>query len=89
MNEDEMIGIVNELLLMGLLLSAPAVVTSLLVGLVIALFQTVTSIQEQTLTFAPRMVAVTLVIVLTLGWSLNHLVQFTMRLFEQMSGIVS
>jgi flagellar biosynthesis protein FliQ len=89
MNEDEMIGIVNELLLMGLLLSAPAVVTSLLVGLIIALFQTVTSIQEQTLTFAPRMVAVTLVIVLTLGWSLNHLVQFTMRLFEQMSGIVS
>jgi flagellar biosynthetic protein FliQ len=83
-----MLQIVNDFLLTGLLLAAPAVVTSLIVGVVIALFQTVTSIQEQTLTFAPRILAVTVVIGLTLSWSMNLLVQFTLRLFEQMAGIV-
>jgi flagellar biosynthesis protein FliQ len=89
MNDDQIIQIVNEFLYLGLLLSAPAIVTSLLVGLIIAVFQTVTSIQEQTLTFAPRIVAVAVVIALTLTWSMNLLTSFTYRLFEQMAGLVS
>ena len=89
MSSEHMILIIHEFLFTSLLLVAPAVATSLVVGLVIAIFQTVTSIQEQTLTFAPRIVAVAIVIALTLTWSMNLLIAFTEKLFTQMSGIVT
>ena len=57
MSADQMVQMLQEFLYLGLLLVAPAVLTSLAIGLIIAIFQTVTSIQEQTLTFAPRIVA--------------------------------
>ena len=87
MSADQMVQMLQEFLYMGLLLVAPAVLTSLLIGLLIAIFQTITSIQEQTLTFAPRIVAVAVVIALTLTWSLNLLIDFTQRVFMQMSHI--
>jgi len=87
MSADQMVQMLQEFLYLGLLLVAPAVLTSLAIGLIIAIFQTVTSIQEQTLTFAPRIVAVAVVIALTLTWSLNMLLDFTQRLFMQMSQI--
>ncbi len=87
MSADQMVQMLQEFLYLGLLLVAPAVLTSLAIGLIIAIFQTITSIQEQTLTFAPRIVAVAVVIALTLTWSLNMLLDFTQRLFMQMSQI--
>jgi len=87
MSADQMVQMLQEFLYLGLLLVAPAVLTSLLIGLLIAIFQTITSIQEQTLTFAPRIVAVAIVIALTLTWSLNLLIDFTQRVFMQMSHI--
>jgi len=87
MSADQMVQMLQEFLYLGLLLVAPAVLTSLAIGLIIAIFQTVTSIQEQTLTFAPRIVAVAVVIALTLTWSLNMMLDFTQRLFMQMSQI--
>ena len=71
----------RELLLTALLLSLPTVAVSLIVGLLISIFQTVTSIQEQTLTFAPRIMAVGLALVLALPWTLQMLIQFTQRMF--------
>ena len=87
MSADQMVQMLQEFLYLGLLLVAPAVLTSLVIGLLIAIFQTITSIQEQTLTFAPRIVAVAVVIALTLTWSLNLLIDFTQRVFMQMSHI--
>ena len=89
MGPDEMAQLVREFLYTGLLLVAPTVVTSLVVGLVIAVVQTITSVQEQTLTFAPRILAVALVIALTLSWSLQLLITFTYQLFEQMAGVAT
>jgi flagellar biosynthetic protein FliQ len=57
------------------------VLVSLLIGLLISIFQTVTSIQEQTLTFAPRILAVGLVLVFTMPWTLEVLMNFTQRMF--------
>jgi flagellar biosynthetic protein FliQ len=71
----------RELLFTALLLSLPTVVVSLVVGLVISILQTVTSIQEQTLSFAPRIVAVGLVLVFTMPWTLQVMVSFTERMF--------
>ena len=77
MDESSVVDIANELLWVGLLLVAPAVVVSLLVGLLMSIFQTVTSIQEQTLSFAPRIVAVGVVISFTLVWNINVITVFT------------
>ena len=76
----EISSILRDLLLTALVLTLPAVLTSLLVGGVISVLQTVTSIQEQTLTFAPRIVAVAVVTILTLPWSLRMAMGFTSRM---------
>ncbi len=89
MEIDQVVAVLHELLLLTLLLVAPTVATSLVVGLAISILQTVTSIQEQTLSFAPRIVAVTVVGGLTLTWSLNLLISFTQRLFALMVDIVT
>ena len=72
--------ITRDLLITGLMLSAPAVGISLLVGLIVAILQTLTSIQEQTLTFAPRIVAVGLVMALCLPWTIRVLSGFMLRM---------
>ena len=66
------------------MLSGPSIIVSLVVGLAISLMQTVTSIQEQTLSFAPRIVAVGLIMLLTLPWTLEQSSAFTMRMMERM-----
>jgi flagellar biosynthetic protein FliQ len=81
MSPQQVVQIGRELLLTALLLALPTIAVSLVVGLVISLLQTLTSIQEQTLNFAPRIVAVGLVIALTMPWTLQVLVQFTFRMF--------
>ena len=81
MDEVEISNLANELLVTGLLLVGPAVLTSLAVGLLVSIFQTITSIQEQTLSFAPRIVAVGIVLAVTLTWSLRVASEFTRRLF--------
>ncbi len=71
----------REMLYTALVLAMPTIVTSLAIGLLVSVFQTVTSIQEQTLSFAPRIVAVGVVIAITLPWSLYVLMNFSQRMF--------
>ena len=85
MTSDQVVSMGRELLWTAMLLAMPAVVVSLVVGLIVSILQTVTSIQEQTLSFVPRIVAVGLVIMLTLPWSLKILVGFTYRILSQLA----
>lgn len=85
MDTNLVVQIGRELIFTGILLVLPTVAVSLVVGLVISLFQTVTSIQEQTLTFAPRILAVGGILVATLPWSLQVLSSFTFRMMWLMS----
>ena len=71
-------------LLLILLLSAPAMITALLVGFVISLFQAVTQVQEQTLTFVPKIIAVFIVIAISGTWILGTLIRFTQAVFSQL-----
>lgn len=80
----DVVEIGQDLLLTTLLLSGPSILVSLVVGLAISLMQTVTSIQEQTLSFAPRIVAVGAVMLLTLPWTLEQSSEFTLRMMERM-----
>ena len=79
--EAENLGFVREALMMALVLSAPVLGAGLLVGLVISLLQAVTQVQEQTLAFVPKIVAMILVAILLLGWMGSQLSEFATRMF--------
>lgn len=82
MSYELIIKIVRESLLQILLISAPMLGVGMLVGLVISIFQATTSIQEQTLTFVPKIVAIFLTIIVFGNWMLSSMVEFTRRLFS-------
>lgn len=65
--------------------SAPGLLVSLVVGLIISIFQTVTSIQEQTLTFVPKIIAVFLTLMLAGGWMLQKMTEFMTQLWNNFS----
>ena len=67
------------------MLSAPVLLTALLVGLIISILQATTSIQEQTLTFVPKFAAILLVLMLPIGWMFSTLGQYTQKLFSMIS----
>ena len=83
MNADFIVHLFREAFYTAMLVSAPTLLVSLIVGLVISVFQAATSIQEATLTFVPKMIIMAIVIVLTLPWILDVLVSFTVNLFGQ------
>ena len=88
MSYSQVLEIGRELLSTALMLALPTLATSLVVGLVISVFQAVTSIQEQTLTYVPRLVAVGLVIVFTLSWAMQIAVSFTMHMLWQAAEVI-
>jgi flagellar biosynthetic protein FliQ len=65
-----------------LLLSAPLLIFSLVVGLIISIFQTVTSINEATLTFVPKIVAVMVAIIIFFPWMMTYMTDFTREIFS-------
>ncbi len=68
--------------------SAPMLISSLVIGLIISIFQTVTSIQEQTLTFVPKLLVILLVLILTGDWIMNNIVGFIDNLYSQFGTMV-
>jgi flagellar biosynthetic protein FliQ len=76
-------SILQQALYLVLIVSAPPVLVGLLVGLLIAVFQATTQIQEQTLSFAPKVVVVFGVLALTGPWIGSQLVRFTFHVFDQ------
>ena len=89
MTVDTIIDIARETLTLIIKCSAPMLLTSLIVGLVISIFQTITSIQEQTLTFVPKLLLTFLVIILTGGWIKTELAEFTRELFHNFRSYVT
>ncbi|NTW36293.1 MAG: flagellar biosynthesis protein FliQ [Syntrophobacteraceae bacterium] len=87
MTEQMVVYLFREAFYTTLLVSAPMLVLSLVVGLVIAVFQAATSIQEITLTFVPKIIAVAIVAVLTLPWMMEVMVSFTVNVFNQIPGL--
>lgn len=88
MEIEDVVQIGREFFAMSLLLTAPVVAVSLIVGLVISIGQTVTSVQEQTLTFAPRIVCVVFVIMMLANWYLVTLQNYTLDLMTKMVELV-
>ena len=83
--EGQVLDIAQEAIYLIIICAAPMLLISLIVGLIISIFQTVTSIQEQTLTFVPKSVAVFLGMMLFGSWILNNLSGFIDRLWSDFS----
>mgnify|MGYP002648977597 CR=1 FL=1 len=75
MTESVVIDIARETIWTAVESSAPLLLISLIIGLIISIFQTITSIQEQTLTFVPKFLAIMLILVLAGGWIMNNVVE--------------
>ena len=88
MTIDEVTAIASSALYLVIKVSAPVLLVSLVVGLVISIFQTVTSIQEQTLTFVPKIIAVFLSLILLGNWMLGELSGFMIELWSDFSRYV-
>lgn len=76
MTIDEVVAIADQALFTVIKVAAPVLLVSMAVGLIVSIFQTVTSIQEQTLTFVPKVLAIFLSLMLMGHWVMNQMVDF-------------
>ena len=79
----------RDMLLLTLMLAVPVMAVGMTIGLVVSIFQAMTQIQEQTLTFVPKIVGILLAILVMLPWALRTMVDYTVRLVEEMAYLVS
>lgn len=82
MSADTVVTIARDALYCIIITAAPCLLISLIIGLVVSIFQTVTSIQEQTLTFVPKILGIFLTIMLLGSWMLNNMVDFIESLWN-------
>lgn len=85
MGHETLLDLCKTTLLTALILCAPALLVGMAVGLVVSFFQTVTSLQEQTLTIVPKMLAVLVTIILLMPWILGTLREYTATLFGNLA----
>ncbi|MCI8908148.1 MAG: flagellar biosynthesis protein FliQ [Angelakisella sp.] len=87
MTQGDVLAILQESLLVALKLSAPMLVISIAIGLVIAIFQAATQIHEQTLTFVPKVLAIALLLIILGSWMMTLMDDLVQRLFRIMAGL--
>ena len=85
MTIDAVADIARDALYLIIKVSLPVLLVSLIIGLIISIFQTVTSIQEQTLTFVPKIICVFLALILFGSWMMNSMVEFMTQLWSTFS----
>ncbi|MGY1736671.1 flagellar biosynthesis protein FliQ [Geodermatophilus sp. SYSU D00684] len=84
MTDADVTDIAIQTMMVAAKVAAPVLLTALLVGFLISLFQAATQIQEPTLSFVPKMIAVSIALLVTGNWVLSELVDFTHTLFDQL-----
>lgn len=82
MDFDQAVQLLRDVFFMVTLVSLPVLMAALLVGLAISLFQAMTQLQEQTLTFVPKIIAMVLTTVVALPWMGQQLIQFAQQMFS-------
>ncbi len=88
MTPELVMNIGREAIEMTLLLSGPLLLAALVIGLIISIFQAATQINEQTLSFIPKLVGTFLVLILAGPWMLQMMVDYIRRLFESIPQII-
>ncbi|CEP81483.1 flagellar biosynthesis protein FliQ [Paraclostridium sordellii] len=87
MNESVVVSVVKETLYTAMLVGGPILIISLIVGLIVSIFQATTQIQEQTLSFIPKLITIALVLVVGGAWMLDELMQFTNKIMNMIAVI--
>jgi flagellar biosynthetic protein FliQ len=88
MNPEFAVELLKNLMFQALALAAPVLLTAMVVGLAVSLFQAVTTIHEQTLAFVPKALAVVAVLLLLLPWIVRTLIEFTTAVIEKIPQMV-
>jgi len=86
--ETQAIEIVSEAIWIAARISAPILVTAIAVGVAVGLLQSVTQLQEQTLSFVPKFIAVGAVIILSGSWMIQQMVNYTIQLYNSIPGLL-
>lgn len=86
--EQLVLNIIREALMMIIKGSLPILLTGLVVGLIVSIFQTATSIQEQTLAFIPKIIAVFLAIIIFGSWIMNMLTNYAITVFSSFNSLL-
>lgn len=86
MTNGEVLDLMYEVFVLAVQLGGPALVISMLIGVLIAILQAATQIHEQTLTFLPKLIVIGLILVFTGGSMLQTLQDFTIRIFQMIQG---
>lgn len=88
MSETFVVSIGKQAVITALTVAAPVLIISMVVGLLISLFQAVTQIQEQTLTFVPKMLAIIVAFIILGPWMLQTLVEFIQNMLNNISYVI-
>jgi flagellar biosynthetic protein FliQ len=88
MTPDYTVELLRKLLSQAVIVAAPFLLMALVVGLLVSLFQTITSIQEQTLSFVPKALAVVALLFVILPWLIRTLMDFTIGMIEKLPAMV-
>ena len=88
MTPEQVMNIGRQAIEMTLMLSAPLLLAALVIGLVVSIFQAATQINEQTLSFIPKLVGIFLTLILAGPWMLQMMVDYIRRLFESIPQII-
>jgi flagellar biosynthesis protein FliQ len=88
MTPETVVAIGRQALELTIMLSAPLLLTALAVGLIVGIFQAATSINEMTLSFIPKLLAMAAVLALTGPWMIRHLVEYSRGLIESIPSLV-
>ena len=85
MTVSDITEIISQAMYVIIITSAPPLLISMIIGLLVSIFQTVTSIQEQTLTFVPKLLAIFLVLIIFGGWMLENMTDYMKNLWADFS----
>ncbi|MBI4324909.1 MAG: flagellar biosynthesis protein FliQ [Chloroflexi bacterium] len=88
MNPEFAVELLKNMMFQAIALAAPILVTGMAIGLAISLFQAVTAIQEQTLTFVPKALGIVAILVLLLPWMLRTMIEFATAIIEKIPQMV-
>lgn len=89
MNQDTVINLATQAMTLAVEVGGPILLAGLVIGLIISIFQAVTSIQEQTLTFIPKIIAVAVIIVVLGPWMLRQVVDYTDNLYQSIPTLIA
>jgi flagellar biosynthetic protein FliQ len=88
MSQDTVVSLVADMMAVALKIAMPLLLAALVIGLLVSIFQAVTQIQEQTLSFIPKVIGIVVVMVVGGPWMLDQVVTYTQRLYEQIPSLV-